>query len=127
MNNWNNITTGTTTNGPVSWSDMRAMIDKIKSFITPNPTLPLCSNPLQASMPVKRDPYLTVSRKAPTRRRRRLWRHWMKTREVPNPNVYVVGGFIVGHPDTIARMAEALERINERKPGPEAMEYDTTV
>lgn len=112
-------------------------VDLLKgaTVFSPNPMLPLIGDqfrkwhsPLRPGIPVHPDKYLTVTRKPPTRRRRRLWRHWLATRQIPDPNVYFIAGqMLVGHPDTIARMAEALNRLDDGRPAPAQMEWKTTV
>lgn len=94
------------------------------TVLSPNPLLPLVGDqfrkfdsPLRPCIPVHPDKHMTVTRKPPTRRRRRLWRHWMATRTIPDHNVYFIAGqMVVGHPDTIARMAEALNRMEKESP-----------
>ncbi len=116
-------------------AEMQRMLDDVHKqisaqrpaeWLTPNPALPLTGRALEASLPIIPDKDRTITRKPPTRRRRRLWRHWLATRTIPDPNIYVVGGVILGHPETIERMAEAAHRLNNQIPAPDQMEFQTT-
>lgn len=138
-NTVNAFTNNASTTAPQTVAEMMKAMDKAKQMLatsqvtdllkggtvlSPNPLLPLVGDqfrkfdsPLRPCIPVHPDKHMTVTRKPPTRRRRRLWRHWMATRTIPDHNVYFIAGqMVVGHPDTIARMAEALNRMEKESP-----------
>jgi hypothetical protein len=90
--------------------------EAVECVVTPNPELP--PSPRLDSIPVKFvDLTITLIKPKPRTRRYSLIRKWLKTRasRVPDPSVYQVAGFIVGHPETIAKLQTALNLFNDRQ------------
>lgn len=109
-NTVNAFTNNASTTAPQTVAEMMKAMDKAKQILATRQTADILTG-IDQGVPVHADKYLTKTRKPPTRRRRRLWRHWKATRTIPDPNVYLIAGqMLVGHPDTIARMVEALNR-----------------
>lgn len=85
--------------------------------LTPNPALPPSPlNPL-CHLQIQFDDILGTwkSTKRPKTRRRSILRKWEKTRLYfePDPNVYVLGGILVGHPTTVRKLIEAYRLMDE--------------
>lgn len=103
------------------FSDIMAGRDeKPKQWWQPNPMLPPHPSPGGVfSVPVYYHE-LTVRKQVrfPRSKKARIRRKWAKQaknwQSEPDPALYMVGGCIVGHRETVAKMATAIERINER-------------
>lgn len=83
------------------------------STLMPNADLWPSSCPADG-IPVKFDSGMTVDRLRPRTRRRQLIRKWQQTRTVPDPNCYLIGGILYGHPDTCRKLATAMNLAKER-------------
>jgi hypothetical protein len=99
---------------------MEGRAEKPKQWWEPNPMLPPHPSPGGAfSVPVYYHD-LTIRKQVrfPRSKKIRIRRKWAKQahnwQAFPDPAVYMVGGCLVGHRATVAKMATAIERINER-------------